>query len=274
MEFIDKALNFKLSTITLSIVLALSTSCSQKIGEEDAGSGGGGGSGGTTNQDALASANTPLYFYVQTKPYGGDDEDRTHWGTCEIDPANLAASNVACTISIPEAIIRFSDTILSVGSNSSVLCPRIEFQPYYRQLTNVSFTPLLATAAVDCSATPTPVECFDGAARYIVPNFPNFTTLWFWTTSGVAQEWTVDAAFASSSYGNTRITNNLSPASRGANISIAGYPLLLANTFQDYVATCRDIFQGQLFRVTITIQDYDRDNIPNDPGFNDFYDWN
>ena len=277
MELAEKALSFKLCAITLTIVLALSTSCSQKIGEEDAGSGGGGGgsSGGSTNQNSLGSANTPLFFSIQTRPAGGGNETtREFWGTCEINPANLAVTSVSCTLSVPEATLYYGDTIFTVGTNNSTLCPRIEFEPYYRRLTNVSFTPLRATAPVDCAATPTPTECFDGAARYIVPGFPNFTAVWFWTSVKASYEFKVDSPFNSSSLGNTRICNNLPVASRGANQNFGGYPTLLANTFQDYVVTCRDQFQNRLFDVTVIIQDYDRDNIPNDPGFNDFYDWN
>ncbi|MFN8791548.1 MAG: hypothetical protein ACK5Y2_08865 [Bdellovibrionales bacterium] len=275
MDVKNKSMRSRLWPLALLVALTISSSCSQKIGEEELGSDGGGGTGGNTNQNALASQNTPLFFYIQTKPAdGAATATRTYWGTCEIDPANLAANNIACTISIPEAILYYGDTVLTVGTNNSSLCPRVNFQPYFRRLTNVSFTPLGASAAVDCSANPVPVECYDGAARYIVPNFPNFVGIWFWTVTATSNEFVVDAPFGTSSFGNTRICNNLAVGSRGANQSIGGYPTLLANTFQDYVVSCRDQFENTLYQVTITIEDYDRDNIPNDPGFNEFYDWN
>lgn len=267
--------SYQSKIIALACIASLClSSCSQDegTGSNDFGSIGGGG-GGTSGS---ASSGTPLYLNVSTQYDDGDEEQEiTYHGTCEIDPTNLAANDITCTLSIPEGMLHFSKTLISVGTNNSVLCPRIEFAPYYRRVSNsATYLPPGETDTVDCSASPIPDECYDGAARDIVNGFPDFTSIWFPTTISSSQDFTVEAAFDEKTYGNTKVCNNLAPASRGMNISQGGYDVLLANTMQDYVLRCMDPWQGLLYRITITIEDYDIDTVPNSPGDNEFYDWN
>lgn len=230
------------------------------------------------SEEAVLIATSPLYITLETQ-YDGDDNDGTsveNHGICNIDPDNLAANNINCTVTIPEGRLFYSNLTLNWGTGRPDLCPRIEFFPYYRKLsTSAAYVPAGLINDVDCTDS-TVVACYGGAALDIVPNFPINTGLWFPTdkvtniTKVVNSAWSLD-----SRYGNLHTCNNLSAAGRLADVTVGGTQQYESTWgFQDYLLKCVDPHQGTLFTITMIIEDEDTDASDTDLGNDEFYDWN
>lgn len=273
--------------LTMFAKLILTASCLAIV----AGCSGSGGAAGTTDSGSgsvpleIIKSTSPLYITI-TSQYDGPTAPAgpvSYHGVCNIDPDNLAANDITCTITIPEGKLFFSPLTFTYGTGNKSLCPRIEFYPYYRRVSNAAaYVPPGGSEELDCSDPTTDLAgCYDGVAADIVPGFPAANGLW--QTTDTVSEFSATAKSSwkfGTTYGNTHTCNNLSAAGRMADISIGGGgPQIYESfsnslpAFQDYEIACLDQWQGTLFRIVMTIADEDTDASDTAPGDDEFYDW-
>lgn len=265
-----------LTGIIIMVCFTLITGCTGggSSGGDDPGS----ADGGSSSALEGVKSTSPLYITVESQ-YDGDDGEGTptrYHGVCNIDPDNLANNDITCDITVPEGWLFFSNLTFTYGTGRADLCPRIEFYPYYRKLSDsATYTPRGATSDVDCTK-PETVACYDGAALDIVPSFPENTGIWFPTDVVTSITATVNSAWSQESRtGNTHTCNNLPLADRGTDVTVSGVQVYESSFgFQDYELYCMDPHQGTVFHITMTIHDEDTDSSDTDAGNDQYYDWN
>ncbi len=255
----------------------------------------------TATPTPTPTSTPPAFEVVITSKYESGDQTATTEADCKIAAGTATyGAAVACTntlgapttsVAIPEGRLFFSALTwtINVGSVSGVpVCDRVIFRPYYyvpkTQGTAFSAPWIAAGTTVDCTKSPTPANCFGGAAPVIISGFPNYTSSYSKvTTDQATASWSLQSA-NSRSYGSNRASvNNLSAAER---IGV-GFDFTLhasdgfaggASNFKDYVFECVDQWNQPVYSMTLIITDQDITGVyPNasqsDSTINQFTDW-
>lgn len=189
-------------------------------------------------------------------------------GTCSISTNSPSNTLVCPTIAIPEAELYFGKLVLQAHVKNLSKCSVLSFFPYYYQMSNqANFLPTVplaadsSFAAIDCSSSPTPVGCFMGPATKIVTGFgtSSSTGIYLLPATNPDPNWTIDSANSVrvSSHidpGNRWTTNDLVTASRlSSYFDVNGKMVYLANSMQDYIFECNDIYDDTQYRVTLKL---------------------
>lgn len=212
----------------------------------------------TSSNSTVASLPKGVYLKV-LRSWEGED-NYTEAGTCSV-PLGASAS-VNCTLSIPEAQLHYSKFRFVVGSADSTNCALIVFQPYYYRLAStMNYGPIWDPAAdLDCT-DPTIAGCYNGPATKIVSDFPKHTGKYFLIGDTQETSFDVDSTNSLGQPLNEFMTNNLTVGNRGntytAGSGASDYSDYVGDSMQDYVVSCRDIWNEDYYTVTLTLSDED-----------------
>jgi hypothetical protein len=230
--------------------------------------------GGATPTPTPASTNIPFSLKLETAWEG--TTTKTVEQTCEIPAGSASGTTLNCTVSVPEARLHFSKTYFTLATNSTSTCEVLLFQPYYYLAgTAAAFLPEWVDSAVDCTASPTPVDCYSGVAVDIVTDFPTFTGMYHLSASSLSNVYEAESANLSGRSSSNRWTSN-NLTIRNANIVIAGDGYS-ANSMVDYVGICADRWYQPIYTINLTVSDDDESTgnpAPNSAASNHFPDWN
>lgn len=247
----------KAYTIILSVALIGLAACGKKKSGDESGTFGSVSSGNT-----LAVAITTTWF-----------PSNVNVDVQQCEAGEAAGSSVVCNVKIPEAQLQYSSLNFRVVGGAGV-CDVVEFTPYsYLASTSATFIPMWSGAkgtAIDCSGTTTPrvADCFGGAAKYIVPSFPDFGSVYYTPNVGGIAELKVSSPSPASKISTNRMhSNHMTNTSLKTTGVTLGGDGLVANTFQDYEVSCRNKFGEKLYSITIVIDD-------EETATNDYSDWN
>lgn len=256
----------------------------------------GGSSDSSSTGATPTDASSPLFLVLKTRYETGTVVSGA--GECAIKngATTTAERFTACTISVPELRLYYSELQFSVGTANAVSCPFLTFTPYYfaRSITNgVTFSgnyearQCLANLSSDAA-------CWGGAAKSIVTNagftFPQTKSVYFTPEEGNmsklykldsmnTQRQTTAAAVAAKTISaddswttNCNVANNLDSGSRAASYAGNGVNYAGSGYYQDYYVACRDEYYEPTYAITVTINDADT---PTAEGIsNQVYDWN
>lgn len=224
-------------------------------------SGSASGSSPTVVTPPQATEDSPLKLRIYTKY---DQTEATisqtflETGTTNCE-ATDAAPIVTCTIKIPEARLYYSNMTFTYSWRNDK-CKLMTFQPYYYRASIGSFLPPWSESAIDCTKVPAPATCWGGAAPHLVDTFPKNKAIIYLSdpsSSTAVQQQKILVSGYSLNYGSNRLTaTDLAIANRGGNIAFANGDNYLANTFQDYVFSCRDDwYDPQIYQITLQVED-------------------
>jgi hypothetical protein len=195
-----------------------------------------------------ATATEDYVFKIEVQTSFEGTTETTTWGTCTV-PATATASTAAsgtvypCSdITIPEIELYYSDIHFVITSAANT-CKLISFRPYYylKSVSNAYVNP--AGTTVDCTANPTPIDCYGGVGTQIIPAFPNNGGVYFLTAAGLTQTFTGTSANTQRQQAgpytgltNRWVANNAGAATRAAGIANELEP----GSMLDYRVVCSD----------------------------------
>ena len=226
----------------------------------------GGGSG--SQPPPAVSTTKPVSIQIYSV-YGNGGAYQTYWTFDETGSTDcgfdLTAGNVTCTVHIPEGELYFSDvTVVMSWLNTKCIAP--EFTPYrYFASTSATFSPPWTQGqATDCSKSPLPKDCFGGAAKDMLKEFPKFfSEIWFSDPSDAGvprnKKYVANSGFSHANGTNRGAVNDISAGKIGSSIADFGAVVYagasgsatnpiykgggdayIANTYADYEIVCRD----------------------------------
>ncbi|MBX9766454.1 MAG: hypothetical protein K2X47_04205, partial [Bdellovibrionales bacterium] len=197
---------------------------------------------------AMVSTTKPTAAFavrVYSKWPGATTWNRVDTGTCETNV--ISSSDVACTVTIPEAQLYFSRLYFEAYAlNGSSACDVIYFSPYSYLAATIAASPLGWSAAdVDCAKPYEKADCWNGAAKHLVPGFPRNRALLFTIKDLAYPAWCSGTMVESGYIGqngfgtNRYITNDLATGLRAGNRTPLGLPdAYVANSMIDWKWTC------------------------------------
>lgn len=241
-----------------------------------------------------------MYFKVETARYDTPDVKTTK-ATCQI-LAGDPSTTKTCTVTIPEEELYYSKFYMTFGTAAATAsaCKVIIFKPFaYLASYDAAFIAPWGrnASAVDCSRSTAGstlgAGCYNGAAKEIVPSFPDKTFIHFFPDEGVEGKAAVSSPYeAGMGYDNTWITNNLTDRATAINLAnntatsdryigttLTTTPGGLAKTgdmvYQDWGVYCMNEYYEPVYEIIIKIADQDivTGENPGDPVLDDFYDW-
>ncbi|MBS1961054.1 MAG: hypothetical protein JST04_02475 [Bdellovibrionales bacterium] len=219
----------------------------------------------STTTSTVTTGSGDLYLIVSSAWETTPDSYVTQI-SCSVPSGSATGTAVTCSGKIPEGQLYFSNLKFTVGTTSSNTCHTIVFRPYYYVAsTAAAYTPPGSTSAVDCSVLPLDGSCYNGAAKEIVPSFPDYSGVYFLTSTGNEADYTISSG-NTLQQGTNRYTCNNKVDKTAA---VAGY---VANTMQDYVLECRDEYYELQRKITLTIGDYDTGPAEDPGGASDHFD--
>lgn len=199
--------------------------------------------------------------------------------TCQATAANPV---VNCTVTVPEGRLYYSG-VSFVYSWMPSACRLMTFSPYgYLASQSSTYLAPGATATTDCTQSPTPLACFGGAAKSLVPGFSQFVQKIIYLpdetslTTPNTRTVVLPSAASASAFSNrqsvndlpaAKVTNNYSPSQLGG--AGDGY---VAGSYTNYTFTCRDDWFDPL-SYTVNLFINDQDSSPSNPTRDDFYTW-
>jgi len=201
--------------------------------------------------------------------------------TCYVPNGTASGSTITCTITVPEGTLHYSDVDFVVGSNSSTTCSQVSFYPYYFQRSNLAaYTPSGASAPIVCNLTRSlnDPNCYSGAAKSLVPDFPTYTGIYFVPGSSLEATYTLES---SNSLGAT-LTDDLAVISTNTNVAncYSGIGTIPANldfvaaSIADYRIYCTDAYDKPKYTIVLTLVDTDDSTTSVYDGLlDDFWDW-
>lgn len=217
---------------------------------------------------AMVSATKPTAAFavrVHSRWPGATTWNRLDTGTCETSV--VSATDVDCTVTVPEAQLFFSRLYFEVFAlNGSSQCDVIYFSPYSYLAEGIDTTTTLGwnTAEVDCSKPLDKIECWNGAGKHLVPSFPRNNRILHTIKDLAYPTWCsgtmVESGFqAQKGFGTNRyITNDLAAGLRAAPRTPLGLPDgYVANSMVDWRWSCADRFDDIQYSIRMTITDSD-----------------
>lgn len=245
----------------------LTISCAKKTDKEMS----------STSGSGIVASTGSLNVVISTAWEDVPGEFETH-ATCSVSGTADTPESETCTVEIPEAQLHYSKLKFDISRTGD--CALLNFYPYrYRKSNSATYTPIAASASVDCSkggTTDDLPECWGGAAVELVPSFPDFTGLF---TTGLTMEKIISSPNEKQEPGNRYVSNdkldktidvlqvpNDTDPDDGIDDRHEGY---VADTMSDYVIQCKDKWSNDLSIITVEIIDFDGSS----PNTNDILSW-
>lgn len=190
---------------------------------------------------------------------------------------------VNCTVAVPEGRLYFSSMSFSF-TWLDTSCKLLTYAPYYYQgSSGAAFFPpwnLGSATPIVCNVSPLPVGCYSGAASGLgIPGFPIANALIFFPNATAPGDVQFKSLPLPSAYSNNRSSNRwtVNDATAGQRAAANAFPgqggdAYVANTYRDYVFTCRDDwFDPVLYRINLFVRDID--SAAGNPVMDDFTTW-
>lgn len=238
---------------------------------------------------AISTVNTvagDLYFKVETAREDRPEVKTTKL-TCQIFAGDPASKT--CTLTIPEEELFYSKFYMTFGASSGTGCKVINFTPFaYLGSYSATFKPpwLSNPSAIDCNVDTAgeslSADCYNGAAKEILPSFPQKTSRYFFPEEGVEGKFaTKSPQEAGMAFDNTWITNNLVDPTTAILQGTLDRYVGTANglgtdlVYQDWSIACLDEWYEPIYQITVRINDEDitGGDLPGDAVLDDMYDW-
>ena len=213
-------------------------------------------------------------------------------------------SNITCNFKVPESELFHSAMGVVWGTDRGIeICSTKDFHPYYYIAndsdTDANFFWDGNSDGTDCTdhfadGTPTAANCYNGAAKLMVPNPGNFPEVTSIRTS-VAQDPSTPTVGRSGHFymgglaapsnryaSNALVDRATSLPTFSTGTTLEGHDGYVGNSMQDYVIQCRDPFHELNYQITVIISDWDftadSDNPvgvdnPDDINTNHYGDW-
>lgn len=168
------------------------------------------------------------------------------------------AATMACNLAVPEGNLYYSKLRFTIGTDDASTCAFVSFQPYYYQASSsAGFLPNWSQTPIDCSANPISADCFSGAALQIAPSFPTYRGTYILPTVESSHAYTIDSGNVKQRGSNRWTVNDLPIGKQAANRTPPGpgSDNYLANSYHDYVVTCRDPYYEAIYTITLYLTD-------------------
>ncbi|UYL10602.1 hypothetical protein B9G69_008440 [Bdellovibrio sp. SKB1291214] len=221
-----------------------------------------------------APKDTALFVGVQTRWEGNESGALSTHGHCKALTSvdSPEGPREECDILIPEGKLYYSDLIITLGSKLPATCAIVSFSVYgYQKSNSDDYIPPGESDKVKCATAPRAnPACWGGAGPMLYSDYPK-TGGQYIVLSGSTGSFSITIPSANSkSAGNNRATSNtLSAAGRVSN-SVPGY---VANSFYDYVISCRDIWAQPIYSFRLNIKDEDTEGTENSAPRDQIEDW-
>jgi hypothetical protein len=162
-------------------------------------------------------------------------------------------------------------------------CKLLEFQPYYYRASNAGnpWRPNWnGNTDTDCTAGPTPADCWGGAGRFIIPDFPKNSAIIYLpdeadSTSARTKVIDIPSAYEKSYRTNRMMANDYAtPAVAIPQATFGTGDQYEAGTMVNWTLTCRDDwFDPATYQINLTVTDEDTDGTPNSPPLDHIETW-
>lgn len=282
-----------LASLILGILFISALGCSRGANELSSsgstlgdGSGSGGGGGGVTVPPPVVSTAAPLALSLYTV-YDGEAKynneltfSETGTTTCQ---ATDGTPSAICTVVVPEGRLYFSSIKFSYSWMTNK-CKLLTFSPYFYLMSlSPVFVPPGATDPVDCSKLPTPADCYGGAARWLVPDFPKYIGLVHFPNEFIipgpqSQELNLPSGYSNKWGSNRHSVNDITLGGGNVASSYTAADLggvgdaYVANSYVNYDFSCRDDwYDPATYSIRLYIRD--EDSAAGNPVINDFRTW-
>jgi hypothetical protein len=183
--------------------------------------------------------------------------------TCSQSGTKEDPGEVDCLVPIGEEQLFYSKLKFEISTSGD--CTVIQFTPYrYRASSDAAYVPPEGGGPFDCSVADTvsPVECWGGVAKELVPDFPAFVGLF--STSGMLSQ-TISSSNEILGHANRYTSNDMLAADRGVDLAPVGsFEGYVADSMVDYTAQCVDKWANVVSTINVFVQDFDGDDPADD----------